>query len=55
LRPIYYDHDQENHTLAHGILAAKNKRHMEVCLDRIHADVGKSVAECQVLVAKEAE
>jgi len=55
LRPIYYDHESENHTLAHGILAAKNKRHMEVCLDRIHGDVGKSVAECQVLVAKEAE
>lgn len=52
LRPLYYDHDKNHHTIQGGILAAKNKRFMEVCLDRIREDVGLSVEECQQLVAK---
>jgi len=54
-RPLYYDHERNHHTLPDGIIAAKNKRHLEVCLSRIETDVGKSVADCQRLVAKSAE
>ena len=46
LRPLYYDHERNQHTIRDGIIAAKNKRFLEVGLDRIHSGVGHAVDEC---------
>lgn len=33
--PLYYDHEAKSHTFKNGIIASKNKKVMDVCLDRI--------------------
>lgn len=54
-RPLFYDHEKTHHTLMNGILAAKNKRYYDVCQERIETEVGQSIGESQLLVAKDAE
>jgi len=44
--PLLYDHEVTQHTLSNGIIASKNKRTLDVCLDRIEEDLGYSIAEC---------
>jgi 3'-phosphoadenosine 5'-phosphosulfate (PAPS) 3'-phosphatase len=46
--------DEKNLTLLNGIVASKNKRFLEVCLQRIEKSLGYSLSECQKLVTKEA-
>ena len=55
LKPINYSHHKSEHTLSNGIIAAKNKRFLDVCVERIEEEVGSSVSDCQRLVATQTE
>ncbi len=53
--PLIYDGLNGQHTFHKGILAAKNKRTLDVAHERISAKLGLSLSECHELVAKAAE
>jgi len=54
LSPLYYNEELKNHTLQNGIVAAKNKRLLDICRHRIERELGYSLAECHRLVSKQA-
>ncbi len=53
--PLIYDGLNGQHTLPNGILAAKNKRIIDVAHERITTKLGSTLGECHKLVAKAAE
>ena len=53
--PLLYNGLDGQHTLQNGILAAKNKRILDVAHERVCAKLGSTLGECHKLVAKAAE
>ena len=53
--PLLYNGLNGLHTLQNGIIAAKNKRIIDVAHERISAKLGSTLGECHKLVAKAAE
>ncbi len=51
LSPLNYNEELKNHTLQNGIVAAKNKRLLDICRHRIESELGYSLEECHKLVS----
>lgn len=47
-RPILYDHTKSSFTLREGIIAAKNKKVYDVCKNRIHGKLNKTIGDLHV-------
>jgi fructose-1,6-bisphosphatase/inositol monophosphatase family enzyme len=54
MSPLQYNDEIKNHTLQNGIVAAKNRRLLEICRQRIERQLGYSLSECQRLVSSQA-
>lgn len=52
--PLQYNDELKDHTLKNGIVAAKNKRFLEICRQRIESQLGYSLGECHRLVSRQA-